>query len=309
MINSLSILGPGVVGTALGALGARAGWRVVVGGRNLARTQAAARLITEASSQASPHAQQVVATDFRSAAAKANLVLLTVRDDVIEQLCDELAAAGAFTPGSVVAHVSGALDSTVLASARRAGCHVGSMHPLQTLPSVAQAVESLPGCWCFIEGDDLAVQPLEALARDIGMRPARLAGPQAKALYHAAACVASNYLVTLLAAATECEAAAGIDQAQALDALGPLVRATVENVLKLGPASALTGPIARGDAGTIQRHLTAIADARPALESFYRQLGLLTLELAVRKGTLSGDDARRLRDTLGGTDTQRTNTQ
>ena len=277
--KDIAIVGSGKVGTALGVLARRAGWRVVVvAGR-------------EASSAA-------------AAAGAADLVLLTVPDGAIAVVCDELAGAGAFRSGAVVAHCSGALASDVLASARETcGCAVGSMHPLQAFPSAEAAVATLGGAFFFCEGDDAAVSVLERLAESIGGRAVRIA-PGAKALYHAAAAMACNHLTALLdAAAAMCEQA-GIDRATAMEALGPMVRATIENVASMGPEAALTGPVARGDVETVRRHLAALADCPPALRGFYRAAATWTARLAEGKGA-AGPAAimeirRLLADTEGG---------
>ena len=111
-----------------------------------------------------------------------------------------------------MAHCSGALDSGVLASARARGCAVGSMHPLQTFPTVRPRIDALPGAYCFIEGDPPAVAALERLAADVGAHPVPIASA-AKPLYHAAAVVACNYLTALLDAAGALCRQAGIDAA------------------------------------------------------------------------------------------------
>jgi predicted short-subunit dehydrogenase-like oxidoreductase (DUF2520 family) len=284
----IAIVGPGKVGTALGVLLAGAGWPVVaVGGRDDQKTSLAARRIAEAGRQVT------AACDIAEAARRGKIVLLTVSDDAISPLCEQLAAAGAFGSGQVVAHCSGAISSDALGRARAAGAAVGSIHPLQTFPTVEAAVVALGGAWFFIEGDESAAGVLEQLAGAIGGRAVRLE-PGAKALYHAAACVASNYLVELVDAASQMEQLAGVDRGIALTALGPLVKATLDNVLLMGPEAALTGPIARGDVGTVERHLAILVERAPGFEAFYRQAGLLTVDLARRKGTLSAEAASEL---------------
>ncbi|MFA6135116.1 MAG: DUF2520 domain-containing protein [Phycisphaerae bacterium] len=284
----IAIIGPGKVGAAIGILAVRAGWRVAaVGGRDLAKAQSAVRAI----------GPSVEACGPAQAAAKGRLVLLTVSDEAIASVCDALAATGAFEAGAVVAHCSGVLDSSVLDSARRAGCHVGSMHPLQTFPSAQAAVEKMAGAYCFIEGDAEAAAVLEDLARDIGGKGVHIAA-SAKPLYHASAVMACNYVAALLDAALALCGAAGIDAQTAGKALGPLVRATVDNCLAAGAASALTGPIARGDVATVRRHLEALAGSEADLDEFYRSAGKWTVGLAQRKGTLDAAAAKRLRELL-----------
>ena len=275
--GNISIIGRGKVGMAIGELAGRAGLHV-------------AAVADRAGAQ--------------QAAGAAGLVLLTVPDDAIERLCADLAAADAFAEGSVVAHCSGALSSEILAPAREAcGCHVGSMHPMQTFPTAEAAVAKLPGAYCFCEGDQQAVAALEQLARAIGGRPIRM-DPAGKALYHAAAVMACNYVTALLDAAVALFGRAGIDAQDAIAAIAPLVRATVENVAAMGPAKALTGPIARGDQGVVARHLEAMGRCDEELLELYKAAGRWTVELALRKGTIDDAKADALRELLAGRKTK-----
>jgi len=285
----IAIIGPGVVGTTLGILATRAGYRVVgMAGRTEAKARAAAEAVP-GGIRVGPPAR---------IAAAGGLVLLTVDDDAIEPLCRQLAEAGAFRPGAVVAHCSGAISSEALAPARdKCGAAVGSMHPLQTFPDVEAALASFAGTFCFCEGDEAAVAALEALAKAVGGRPARL--PAAgKCLYHAAAVMACNYVTALLDAAAATAEHAGIPRAEALAALAPLARATVDNVAERGPAGALTGPIARGDEALVARQYRRLAQADPHLGEIYRVLGVRTVEVALAKGTISAATAGRLRRAL-----------
>ena len=273
----ISIIGGGAVGTALGILAARAGWPVAaVGGRDPGRTARAAEAI-------SPQTRPCSIVE----AAGGEIVLLTVSDDAIEQVCTELAQRRAFTTGSIVAHCSGALDSSMLAAARQVcGCFVASMHPLQTFPSAGAAVAALPGTYFFCEGDEAALAVLEPLIADIGGTGVRLAaGGKAKAMYHAAAVMACNYLTTLIDAAVELMDRAGAGREKALAALEPLIRATIDNIAATGPAAALTGPIARGNFRTVRRHLDALAGAGE-VDALYRAAGRATADLARRRGSI-----------------------
>ena len=283
----IAIVGPGKVGTALGILARRAGWPVAaVGGGSPGRAAAAAAAIGGGAR----------ALAVGEAAAAGELVLLTVPDGAIADVCRRLAEGGALPSGGIVAHCCGAMGSDVLACARSCSCAVGSMHPLQTFPTVAAAVAKLPGAYCFVEGDAAAADVLEALARAVGCRAVRIE-PSAKVLYHAAAVTACNYLAALLDAALAMGRQAGIERAVCRQALAPLVRATAENVTTLGPEAALTGPIARGDVETVRRHVEALATHPPAAE-LYRALGRWTVDLAVRKGTLAATAAAQLRELL-----------
>ena len=284
----IAIIGPGKVGTAIGLLASRAGWPVVaVAGRNRRRAARAARAIGGGARACTP----------AQAAAAADLVLLTVPDGSIGGVCDALAARGALAKGAIVAHCCGALGSDVLAEARRGGCSVASMHPLATFPTVRSALETLAGTYCFIEGDKPAVAVLRRLARDIGCTPVAIA-PSAKPLYHAAAVTACNYLTALMDAAVALARSAGIPRKVAWRALEPLARATLDNIARLGPQKALTGPIARGDVATIAGHLKATNAVTADLKGLYKSLGKWTVGLARRKGTLTAAKARKIRKLL-----------
>jgi predicted short-subunit dehydrogenase-like oxidoreductase (DUF2520 family) len=289
----IAIVGPGVVGTALGVLAAGSGYRVAaVGGRRAPQAKAAAARIGPG----------VRSCRIDEAARCGRLVLLTVPDDAIETVCGELARAGAFARGAVVAHCSGALSSEVLAPARdRCGAAVGSLHPLQTFADVDAAVAAFPGTHCFIEGDEPAAGELAALAEAIGGRAVRIAA-DAKPLYHAAAVLACSHLTCLLDAALVAAGRAGIPGAQAGEALRPLVEATVANVFRTGPAAALTGPIARGDHALVARQVRRLAAEDPHLAALYRALGEWAVALALRKGSIDPPAAERLRKALAGGD-------
>ena len=285
----IAIIGPGKVGTAIGVLAARAGWRVVaLAGRRAKRAELAAERIGGPVRVCTPE----------EAAGAANLVLLTVSDEAIEELCGELAKGGHFRADATVAHCSGAMSSESLAPARTfTRCRVGSLHPLQTFPTVERSLHDFAGTYCFIEGDAGAVSVLEQLARAIRGRPVRV-DSAGKALYHAAAAMACNHLAGLVDAALRMCEQAGIPNETARDALGPLVRATAENVVSLGPQEALTGPIARGDVGTIERHLQAMAATSPEIACLYRAAARWTVDLARRKGTIDDAAADALRECL-----------
>ncbi|MFW6133217.1 MAG: Rossmann-like and DUF2520 domain-containing protein [Planctomycetota bacterium] len=289
----IAIIGAGRVGTAVGVLAARANWPVAaVASRTPASAEAAARRI----------GPDVRAVSPVEAARAGGLVLLTVPDGAVAGVCAELAEEGALVHRPLVAHCSGALDSGVLSPARRVGCEAASCHPLQTFPTVAAAVERLGGASFFIEGDESAAQALERLVAAVGGRARRIAGGT-KVLYHAAAVMACNELVALLDGAARLGAAAGLDPREHLAALGPLVRATVENVLSLGAERALTGPVERGDVETVRRHAEALGGVEAPLRAAYCALGRLTVDLARRKGSIDAETARALRAALDAADT------
>jgi predicted short-subunit dehydrogenase-like oxidoreductase (DUF2520 family) len=281
-VERIGIVGAGRAGGALARALATVGWPVVaVASRTPASAARLAAALTGASAVAGP--QEV--------ADRADLVFLTVPDAAI----GPVAASVAWRPSQAVVHTSGVDSLAPLAPARQAGALAGSLHPLQTFaPSpAADPLAPFAGITCALEGDAALLPRLEAVVAALGARPLRLPA-EAKPLYHAAAVVASNYLVTLLHLAAELWDAFGVDERTAISALLPLVQGAVDNVAAHGPRRALTGPIARGDVATVEKHLSAIARARPEALAPYRALALATLALARSAGSLSPEAAAAL---------------
>jgi predicted short-subunit dehydrogenase-like oxidoreductase (DUF2520 family) len=269
----LAVIGAGRVGTALAVLWRRAGHRIVAVSGGPATPERAGR-----------HLPGVPVLDNVTAAREAGIVLIATPDAAIASVAEELSAAGGVGPGVAVAHASGALGLDALVAARSAGSTTLSIHPLQTCPDVDAAVDRIPGSgFAITAGDEAGMALGERLAIDAGGRPFRLAD-DAKALYHAGAVFASNYLVAITALAHEVERAAGVADPAGL--LGPLQDATMANIRRAGPADALTGPAVRGDAVTVERNLRALAERAPDAVRPYVALADLALALAERSGRL-----------------------
>jgi predicted short-subunit dehydrogenase-like oxidoreductase (DUF2520 family) len=271
--RALALVGPGRAGTTVAAALVARGWTAVaVAGRSpaAASTRAAADRLG---------ASRV--TEVADAGRGADLVIVATPDAVIADTAAALAPS--LETGALVVHLSGACprDELDKLHAARPDVEVGALHPLQSLPSPEVGLQRLPGSWCAVEGPP----SVERLALSLGLRPFRIA-PGDRARYHAAATIASNHLVALLGQAARVADAAGVPPA----ALLPLIRASVDNVDALGPAGALTGPVARGDGDTVARHLEALApDDAPT----YRVLAREAL-------ALSGRDDPALRELLDG---------
>lgn len=212
----------------------------------------------------------------------AKIFLIATPDDQIVSACERLAAAGILASDSVVFHCSGSLPSSVLRPAIVRGAAVASIHPIRSFASPEEVVKSFAGTWCGMEGDPRALDVLIPAFEAIG---SQLVGidPDAKIHYHAAAVFACNYLVTLLDVAKQSYVRAGIDPETALKLMAPLVRETVENVFKLGPEAALTGPIARGDIATAYRQMQAVRNADEKHGELYKQFLDLTQMLAAKR--------------------------
>ena len=212
--------------------------------------------------------------------AETDIVILAVRDDGIKPLAESLAKARAIGERHVVLHLSGVQGQEALGALVSSRAALGSLHPLQTIVEPERAPLRLKGAWAAVEGMPRAVETAEQLSRDIGMRPFRIA-TKAKAIYHAGAVFASNYLVVVEAVAQRLLRHAGLSDADAWAALRPLVEGTIENLSRAEPKNALTGPVLRGDTATIVRHLESLAidDAK-----LYRALGRAALDLAQKRG-------------------------
>ena len=210
---------------------------------------------------------------------RAALVLIAVPDDAIGGVAADLAGGQAVDARQVVLHLYGLLDRHALRALAATGAALGSFHPLQSIADPSTARARLRGAFAGLEGDDRALDAGERLAGALGMHPVRLA-PGAKAAYHAGAVIASNYLVVLASVAEGLAREAGVPPAEARALYLPLMQGTVAN-LALGPAAALTGPVRRGDAATVRRHLAALA---PGDRAVYRALGLVALGLAREAG-------------------------
>jgi predicted short-subunit dehydrogenase-like oxidoreductase (DUF2520 family) len=197
------------------------------------------------------------------------------------------------TDKHVVLHLSGVQGQEALGPLVSSRAALGSFHPLQTIVEPERAPQRLRGAWAAVEGMPRAMETAEQLASAIGMRPFRIP-TKAKAIYHAGAVFASNYLVVVEAVAQRLLRHAGLSDADAWEALKPLVEGTLENLSRVEPKAALTGPVARGDTATIERHLESLAidDAK-----LYRALGRAVLELAQKQG-MDEETAARVADAL-----------
>jgi predicted short-subunit dehydrogenase-like oxidoreductase (DUF2520 family) len=262
----IGIIGASRLGTSLGLALERAGHPpTAVSSRRAASARAFARRLAHAS-----------ALGTAALVQRCDVVVLAVPDAAL----GALAATLPFRRGQCVVHCSGALDLSVLEPARARGALCGCLHPLQAFPERFGA-ERFAGIVIGVEADARLRPWLRARCRDLGARALELAGVD-RARYHAAAVLASNCVVALHAAAAQSWKLAGLPQALAREALAPLTLGAAESVRRLPLHAALTGPIARGDTATIERHLAALQHS-PALRALYVQLGatLLALPLAL----------------------------
>lgn len=269
---TLNLVGAGHVGRVLGRLFAASGAFALqdVLTRSPASAQAAVAFI--GAGQACTDATQL---------RPAQAWLLAVSDDQIEPVAAQLAQTHDLT-GAVVFHCSGAKASAALQAARAGGALVASVHPIRSFADPQQVAREFAGTFCGVEGDVAALALLGPAFETLGARLVPIDGA-AKTVYHAAAVFASNYLTTVLDAALRAYQAAGIPEAVARELAQPLATETLANVFRLGPAAALSGPVARGDLATVARQEQALLDWDDATGRLYGALVPLTTDLARRK--------------------------
>ena len=284
MKPSIALIGPGKVGCAIGRRLFEAGYPMqTVIGRDQQRTTTACHFIG--------CSEAVASLDLQTAAG-AKIILLAVPDDQIEDLAADFTDATPLAEDQTLIHFSG-LHPARLMRLGTESAQLLSIHPLLPFADRQLAYKKLSDCPCALEGDESAIPLGEKLISALGGKSFTIVSDK-KQLYHAGACVASNFLVTLLGTARDLLSQAGIADEDAIPLLLPLVQASLDNTEKLGPEAGLTGPIVRGDAGTVQQHLRALEASAPELLPLYRLLGEKTVELAVQSGRLNPDQAKKL---------------
>jgi predicted short-subunit dehydrogenase-like oxidoreductase (DUF2520 family) len=285
--STLGFIGAGRVGTGLAMGLARAGHDVVaIASRSIASAQALAERL--------PGARAITPQEV---ADRADLVFLTVPDDVIEAV----ASSVRWRAGSACVHCSGAAELSALKKAVADGALAGGFHPLHMFGEPGESPDALSGCSIALAGADALVEKLERLARSLGARPLRLPDG-GRALYHVAANFSGAFVIALMQETIALWKKLGIAEGDALAALLPLLRGTVDNVERLGAPGGLGSAVARGDVGTIRRHLEVLAKKAPDSLQLYRLLSLRTVPLALAKGTLDARAAREIEALLAPSD-------
>ncbi len=227
--------------------------------------------------------------------AAADLVLVTVPDDVLPDLILGLADTGAVTPGQFVVHASGRFGTAVLEPATRLGALPLALHPVMTFTGSRTDLDRLAGCPFGVTAPPVLRPVAEALVVEVGGDPMWVP-EEARPLYHAALASGANHLVTLVAQTLDLLGTAGIADPAGL--VRPLLMAALDNVLAMGD-EALTGPVARGDAGTVAAHLEALSRAAPEARAGYLAMARLTADRAIAAGRLDPVKAESLLDVLG----------
>ncbi len=276
----IAFIGAGRVGTALGAAFARAGWQVTaVASRDEERRRRFQERVAGARGFA----------DANAVLDEADLIFLTVPDDAIAGAASSMLLYS----GQALVHTSGALPASVLEPAMAAGTNMGSFHPLVSFTDLDQAIADLSGSTIALEGDAALLPVLADLAESIGAHPVLL--PEGgKAAYHAAAMMAAGGLIGLLDAIAQVAVLAGLDEKTAVAVYAPLARQALANAERLGIDQALSGPVVRGDVGTVRTHLAVLGELAPSALPLYVEVCRRELAIARRRGELSDEAADAL---------------
>ena len=282
----LGFIGAGTVGTALAVRLNSKGYQVVA--------------VSSRSQTSAENLAQVIkgCHDFNNnqdVADASELIFITTPDDAIATVISQIK----WHPGQSVVHCSGADSADILEPAKKLGAYVGVFHPLQTFANAKQAIENIPGSTFVVEAETPLLGTLKDMATTLGGHWIELKASD-KVLYHTAAVIACNYMVTLVKLATDLWQTFSVPPHQATQALLPLIQGTIHNIDTVGIPQCLTGPIARGDTGTIKKHLDALQKKAPSLLSTYRELGLQTIPIALAKGRINEQQAQELQAILRG---------
>jgi len=283
MLN-LGFIGAGTVGTALSVRLSSKGYPIAaVSSRSRTSAKNLARAVDGCH----------VFNSNQGVADNAELIFVTTPDDAIASVVSQIQ----WHPGQSVVHCNGAASTDILQPAKEFGAQVGAFHPLQTFASARQAIENIPGSTFAVEAEEPLLSTLKDMATALDGHWVELKASD-KVLYHAAAVIACNYMVTMVKLATDLWQTFAVPPHQATQALLPLLQGTINNIDAVGIPQCLTGPIARGDIGTIKKHLDALQEKVPSLLPTYRELGLQTIPIAVAKGRINQQQAQELRAIL-----------
>jgi predicted short-subunit dehydrogenase-like oxidoreductase (DUF2520 family) len=222
-----------------------------------------------------------------------DFVWLTVADDAIATVADSIA----WSARHRVIHCSGATEVSALQNAGNHGTSIGGFHPMQMFTNPAVALKGLPGCTVGVEAETELLAALQQMASDIGCIPVQVPSGQ-RALYHASAYYVGPFLIALLAEGANLWRKFGASEKQALDAMLPLLAGTLSAVRDGGLAQGMGGCVARGDIGTVRKHLAALDGYDADAGQLYRALAKRNIPLGLARGSLSAAAAERIGETL-----------
>lgn len=230
------------------------------------------------SERASQLTGSAVFEDIPTLVEESTLLFITTVDDQISAVVSQLNQSSRLNKNHTIVHTSGALSTEIFESLSKTGCGVCSLHPIMSFSDVTTAAENLSGTIFTLEGNPSGLEMVKNIMATTDNK-FFIIHKDSKILYHAAACILSNYLVTLIDSGFELLKTAGIEEARISETFMPLIMATLGNIEKSGPLTALTGPLVRGDETTISKHLHAIETSAPEYLNLYQSMGLATIDM------------------------------
>lgn len=288
-MKKIAIVGAGKVGVALGFLLEKAEQDLI---GSFSRSKRSMEL-------ASKFLSCPVFSSVHDAVRDAGIVIFTVQDREIAAAAEQLASEGLIMAGMTVLHTSGSHGLSVLMPAKLVGAAIGSLHPIQTFPTVESAIEHLPGSWFGVTSELPAMTDVKEIISILKGRIIEIPDEQ-RPLYHTGSVAACNFIVACMDLAIRVFMKFGVSETQAYDILKPLTLATFENIGSKGIEAALTGPVERGDIATIAAHLAALAvESKTDLE-FYKAATAQIGGIAARKGSITKEQLNGLAVLLEG---------
>ena len=279
--SAIGFIGSGVVGGSLSVALSQKGYQVVA---------AASRTFSSAESLAARVADCTAYRTNQEVADAVDVVFVTTYDAAIEPVASGIS----WRPGQGVVHCSGAASLDVFDEAVRQGALAGALHPLQAFSSVENGVISIQGTTFGIEGVGAMREYLQETALAIGGLP-RFLRSEDKALYHLTGVMMGNLLIALAAQAAQLWDELGIGRAEGVTALAPMIRQVSYNLESSGIPGAVAGPYARGDVGTVRKHLEALESRAPEVLPLYCELALTALPFGREKGNLTPEASEEIR--------------
>lgn len=283
--KTVAIVGAGKVGSVFAKAFYKQGYKLVgIVSRTL---ESAGRLAKEF--------DVIGTTKVLDIVSDAQIIVIATPDRCIGQVAEEIRNSKRVRKGQFIFHTSGAMPVETLSSLSLVGAFIGSIHPLQSFADQESHVDTLVGSYFALGGDEQAINVAREIVGVFGGKSFRISDED-RPLYHGAASIVSNYLVSLLHWGSQIYGGFGLSPQQAVAALMPLVQGTIRNVEQLGPTEALTGPISRGDVHTVATHLAGLKSEEE--KALYAQLGRYTTAVALEKGSINEEQAQELTELL-----------
>lgn len=288
MDKKISFIGAGKVGTSLAYLLKRKGYDVFgITSRTIESAQRAYEFIGDI----------VYSNDIYMFVEDSDVIFITTNDDVIPEVIEGIKENCEIRKGQIFVHTSGSLSSEVFKPLEEEGAIGISIHPLQTIANPQEGIKNIVGSLFAIDGNEKAFNFAKQVVDDLEGE-AFIIDSEKKPLYHLSAVIACNYFVTLMNRSVNLFQKVNIDEKVGTEGLIKLVKGTLNNIERLGTEMALTGPIARGDISTIRDHIEAMKKHSPETLHLYKTLGLYTVDIALKKGSIDKEKAKKINEIL-----------